>query len=136
MAVKVARRRFVLACVVYAAAMAEITARLWPLVPFPEPLPLAAIGGVSLLFGFAMRRRSLLLPALIFPAGWVVAGIGWFGGIVVLTAAGPVALACVAIGALLRRGWIRLMSRRARRRAERPRRSFGLRLRRRTVAVP
>ena len=140
MAVRVARRRLVVALVLYGAAVGAITSNLWPLVPFPEPQPLGAIAGVSFLFGFAMRRRAVLLPVVLFPLGWALSGSGWFDGIVVLAGAGPVAVTGIAFGALGRRGWIRLAARRARRREARAaaggRRRFAPRLRRRAVAVP
>lgn len=135
MAVKIARRRLVLGLVLYAAAVSAITVYLWPLMPFPEPLPLAGIAGASFLFGFAMRRRALLLPAVLFPVGWALAGIGWFGGVVAMAVAAPAALSFASLGTLTRGGFIRLAARRARRR-ERGRRRSALRLRRRQVAVP
>jgi hypothetical protein len=61
-------------------------------------------------------------------------------GLVTLFAAGSVAITGVAFGALGRRGWIRVMARRTRRREARAeqgrRRRFALRPRRRAVAVP
>lgn len=135
MAVKVARRRLAVAGVVYTAAVSALALYTWPLMPFPEPVPLAGIAAVSFVFGFAMRRRALLLPALLFPAGWALAGIGWFGGVVAMTVAAPAALSFASLGTLARGGCIRLAARRARRR-DRGRRRFALRLRRRQVAVP
>ena len=132
---KVARRRFALGCALYTAALTAAFSYTWPLIPFPEPAALGAVAGTSFVFGFAMRRRALLLPALIVPIGWLLADIGPMGGAVAFTGAAPLAIAAAAGGSFSRGGLIRLAARRAKRREERAGRSRRLvpRLRRRAV---
>ena len=134
-AVKVARRRFALGCALYTAALTAALSHTWPLIPFPEPAALGAVAGISFVFGFAMRRRALLLPALIVPVGWVLADIGPMGGAVAFTGAAPLAVAAASGGSLSRGGLVRLRARRAVRRAERQGRARRLvpRFRRRPV---